>query len=126
MNARTSWRRIRQVKFEPSISSDELLSRYIRSKLDSRRYLAGDSSLMVGFNLLVAAFGVINVLARARAASAGRSFCSDEDIRMAVEAADRLVIEHPALYQSKFHRVLSQAALGSASLCGGLLTLLHL
>jgi Fe-S-cluster containining protein len=116
-----SWRQIRRIPFEPSREGAALLTRYFCSKLDSRRYVAGDATLVTGFNLLVAAYGTINVLARLRAASENRVSCSDEDVRLAVGAADLLVVEHPGLHYGRVHAQLVQAALGSASLCADLL-----
>jgi Fe-S-cluster containining protein len=121
---RASWRQLRRVAFDPSPVSDDLVTRYICSKLDSRRYVAGEATLVTGFNLLLAAYGMINVLARIRAASEGRQVCNDEDVRLAVGAADLLVVEHPGLYQGRLHGLLTRAALGSPSLGGDLLACL--
>jgi Fe-S-cluster containining protein len=123
--AKASWRQVKRVAFELSPVSDALLTRYLCSKLDSRRYVAGDATLITGFNLLVAAYGMIDVMARMRAASAGRLSCDDDDVRMAVSAADLLVVEHPGLYQGRFQRQLTQSALGSADFCGDLLARLE-
>lgn len=116
-----NWRQVRRVPFQPSAESAALLTRYFCSKLDSRRYVAGDATLVTGFNLLVAAYGMINVLARLRAASQNRRSCSDEDVSLAVGAADLLVVEHPGLHYGRVHTQLVQAALGSAGLCADLL-----
>ncbi len=123
--ARASWRQIRGVAFDLSPDSDDLLTRYLCSKLDSRRYVAGDATLVSGFNLLLAAFGTIHVLARMKAATEGRTCCSDEDVRLAVSAADLLVVEHPGLYQGRIHRQLVKIALDSPTLCGDLLVRLE-
>jgi lysine-N-methylase len=116
-----SWRQIRGVSFSASGASTELLTRYFTSKLDSRRYVAGDATLVDGFNLLLAAYGMINVLARMRAASDGRSSTDEEDIRQAVSAADLLVVEHPGIYHGRLHARLVKAALGGTDVCGDLL-----
>lgn len=116
-----SWRRIRRVSFHPSADSTRLLTRYFCSKLDSRRYVAGDATLVSGFNLLVAAYGMINVLARMRAASEERLACADEDVILAVGAADLLVVEHPGLHHGRVHTRLVEAALGPVDLCADLL-----
>ena len=123
--ARASWRQLRRVAFAPSATSDELLTRYFCSKLDSRRYVAGEATLVTGANLLVAAYGTINVLARMRAASHGRLSCDDEDVSLAVKAVDLLVVEHPGLYRGGFYKRLTQAALGNTDLCGDLLARLE-
>jgi hypothetical protein len=101
------------------------VTRYLTSKLDSRRYVAGDATLVSGFNLLLAAFGMIHVLARMKAATDGRVRCGDEDVRLAVSAADLLVVEHPGLYQGRIHRQLVKIALDSPTLCGDLLVRLE-
>jgi hypothetical protein len=119
--SRAGWRRLKEVPFTLSSAGDELLTRYICSKLDSRRYIAGDATLVTGFNLLVAAYGVINVLARMRAASAGRQALNDEDVLAAVRASDLLVVEHPGLYGATHHTRLIDAALGTPRLCADLL-----
>jgi hypothetical protein len=123
--ARASWRQVRGVAFEPSAEGDALLTRYFCSKLDSRRYVAGEATLVTGFNLLLAAYGLINVLARMRAASDGRACCNEDDIRLAVSAADLLAVEHAGLYQGGFRRRLKGVALGNADLSGDLLACLE-
>jgi len=124
VSARATWRQARRVGFHPSAESDELLTRYFLSKLDSRRYLAGDATLVAGVNLLVAAYGVINVLARIRAASEGRPSCDEEDVRRAVRAADLLVVEHLWQHRGRVHSRLSQLTLGSPGFAGDLLAYL--
>jgi Fe-S-cluster containining protein len=119
--ASASWRQIRGIPFRPSAESAGLLTRYFCSKLDSRRYVAGDATLVTGFNLLLAAYGMINVLARLRAASQKRLSCNEEDVSLAVGAADLLVVEHPGLHYGRVHAQLVEAALGSAGLCSDLL-----
>jgi Fe-S-cluster containining protein len=119
------WRQVRRVSFAPSAASLELLTRYFCSKLDSRRYVAGEATLVAGFNLLVAAYGTINVLARMRAASQGRTSCSDEDIALAVGAADLLVVEHPGLHYGRVHAALVDAALGGSGMSADLLALIE-
>jgi len=116
-----SWRQIRRVSFRPSEPSTGLLTRYFTSKLDSRRYMAGDTTLVTGFNLLLAAYGMINVLARMRAASDGRLSVDDEDVRLAVSASDLLVVEHPGIYYGRLHARLVKSALGGTDVCGDLL-----
>jgi len=124
IGARASLRMLRQVRVAPSPTATALLTRYFLSKLDGRRYVAGDVSLAKGFNLLAAAYAMVDVLARTRAAAGGRAVCDDEDIREAVGAADLLVMEHPGLDQSGLHRRLTDAALGSPDVGAGLLTAL--
>ena len=127
IGARVSWRAIRRVAFvpsPPSAGAEELLTRYFCSKLESRRFVAGEASLVTGFNLLLAAYTVVEVLARARAAHGGRNACDEEDIRHAVSAADFLVVEHPGLEQSGRHGRLTEVTLGSPDLAAGLIKLL--
>jgi hypothetical protein len=124
VRARAGWRGLRRVAFQPSATSDQLLTRYLCSKIDSRSYVGGDASLITGFNLLVVAYAMIEVLARMRAADAARPSCNDDDIREAVSAADLLVVEHPGLDQAGVHRRITDATLGSPDLAAGLLGLL--
>lgn len=122
---RASWSELRRVTFDPAGASRELLARYFCSKIDSRRYIAGDATLVTGVNLLVAAYGVINVLARVRAASQQRTTCDDEDVTLAVRAADLLVVEHPGLHQGAVHRRLVETAMDSPDLCADLFACLE-
>jgi hypothetical protein len=123
--SRASWRQVRRVAFQPDSPGAELLTRYLVSKLEARRHLAGEATLVSGFNLIVAAYGLVNVLARMRAAAKGRSVCVLVDLQLAVGGADLLVVEHPGLYQDRFQRLLVQAALGSSTFCGDLLRFLE-
>lgn len=123
--ARASRQEIRGAAFSLSGSSDDLLTRYFSSKLDSRRYVAGDATLVTGFNLLMAAYGIINVLARMRAVSHGRQASDEEDVRAAVGAADLLVVEHPNLQHSRVHRRLAQVTLGASSFSSDMLAFLE-
>jgi Fe-S-cluster containining protein len=125
VQAKASWRQVRRVAFDRSDAGNELLTRYFCSKVDSRRYVAGEATLVTGFNLLVAAYGIINLLARMRAAAAGRASCDDDDIRAAVRAADLLVVEHRGQDRAGVQALLSQAALGSPGLCGDVLARLE-
>jgi Fe-S-cluster containining protein len=125
VGAAATWRQLRRVTFRPAGASDELLTRYFCSKLDGRRYVGGDVTVVAGVNLLVAAYGVIAVLARMRAVSNGRSECNDEDVRAAVGAADLLVVEHPAPYEDGLRKRLATVALGSTNLAGDLLACLE-
>ena len=122
--AAASWRQIRGVAFQPTAEGAGLLTRYFCSKVDSRRYVAGDATLVTGFNLLLAAYGMINVLSRMRAASQDRRSIDEEDIRLAVSAADLLVVEHPGLHYGRVHARLTQSALGSSDLCADLMALI--
>ena len=94
VGGRARWRAVRQVAFDLGPEADATLTRYLASKMESRRYVAGDASLTAGFNLLVVAYAVADLLARLRAASLGRTTCGTEDVRAAVGAADLLVMEH--------------------------------
>jgi Fe-S-cluster containining protein len=124
VGARARWPDVRRVTFVPSAAGEELLTRYLCSKLDSRRYIAGNASLLTGINLLLAAYAVVEVLARTRAVQARRGDCDDEDIRLAVAAADLLVVEHPGLDRTSLHRRITEVALGSPDLAAGFVRLL--
>lgn len=122
--SRASWREVRKVTFAPSEASDALLTRYLSAKLDSRRYMAGDATLVTGFNVLVAAYGMINLLARMRAATHRRRSTDDTDVQLAVSAADLLVVEHRDPDRGRVRTGLSRATLGTPTLCADLLAYL--
>ena len=119
--ARARFGALRKVAFDPPTEQEELLTRYLTHKLRARRHLVGDASLFGGFNLLVAAYAVVNVLARLQAAQAGRGRCAAEEVTRAVEAADLLVLEHSTLYHSDLFAALTQSVLASPTLCSDLL-----
>jgi hypothetical protein len=102
-------------------AGDELLTRYLTHKLRARRTLCGELTLRSGYNLLVAAYGVCVLLARLRAAAAGRAECSEEDLRLAVQAADLLVVEHTTLYQGSVIATLTDSVLAQERLCASIL-----
>jgi len=122
--ASASWRQLRRVRFEMSSASKDLLTRYFVSKIDSRRYLAADATIVEGLNLLVAAYGIVSVLARTRAAAAGRSATDEEDIREGVRAADLLVVEHQVHGAGLLHQRVMRAALAGPTLGGDVLACL--
>jgi hypothetical protein len=126
VGARASWAMMRRVECEPDAAGVELLSRYLCSKLDSRRYVAGDASLLNGFNLLLAAYCMVEVLARARAADAGRAACTYDDLAEAVAATDLLVVEHSGMDRGVLQRKMSDAALAGTDAAAGLLATLSL
>lgn len=121
MDCSASRRALERVTFSPNHASSELLARYFCSKLDSRRYVMGEASLTAGFNLLVAAQALIELLARLRAASQGRPQCDEDDIRLAVSAADLLAVEHTGVGEVGLQRRLAEAELASSDLVGALL-----
>jgi Fe-S-cluster containining protein len=121
IGARSSRRAIRAVTLTSPGGGDELLTRYLTHKLRARRTLCGDLPLRSGYNLLVAAYGVCNLLARLRAAAEERAECSEEDIRLAVQAADLLVVEHTTLYQGSVIATLTDSVLAQERLCASIL-----
>jgi Fe-S-cluster containining protein len=94
MAASASWRAVRKVDLPPSGAAGALVTRYLTEKISSHRYIAGDASVRAGINLLATAYAVANVLARLKAASQGRQHCDVGDVRLALGAADLLVVEH--------------------------------
>jgi hypothetical protein len=124
VGARASWRAMSRVVFAPGAADLELLSRYFCSKLDSRRYVAGDVSLVKGFNLLLAGYAMVELLARARAADGRRAACDHRDISEAVAATDLLVVEHVGLDRAPLQRQMSDAALGGHEVAAGVLATL--
>ena len=125
ISARASRREMARVAFTLSEASHGLVERYLTSKIDSRRYVAGEASVVTGFNLLVAAYGMIHAMARMRAASEKRTATNDEDVTLAVRAADLLVLEHATLYQDTFRKQLVRLALGNSNLAGGVIAFLE-
>lgn len=125
MQASASWRQLRRVEFDSAgAAANDLLTRYLSAKLESRRYVAGDVTLLEGVNMLVAAYGIVDTLARTKAASERRPACTESDIRDAVSAADLLVLEHPALLHGGLHRRLVKAALGTSEAAADVLACL--
>ena len=121
MQARASRGAIRRTRLSPGPEGTALLTRYLLHKLASRRLLTGEHSVLSGFNLLVAAYGVISLLARLRAADRGDAATAAEDVTLAVQAADLLVMEHTALYQGGMLADLTEAVLNQERLAAGLL-----
>lgn len=125
IGAKGSWAQIRKIPFEPSPEGDALLTRYFVHKLRGRRHLAGEMSLLAGFNLLLVAYGVVSVLSRARAIAAGHSMLDDSDVTAAVQAADLLVIEHATIGQKPVFAALIEGILNEPTLCASLLARLE-
>ncbi len=127
VGGKASYRAIRRVRFDPPLpeAGAALLTRYLLHKLRARRTLQGELTLSSGWNLLCAAYGVTSVLARLRAAAAGRGECSDEDLRAAIQAADLLVVEHTTLYHGSLVATLTDTVLAQESLCASLLARLR-
>lgn len=121
VSGRASWRELRAVADANTPSADGLVTRYLVSKLESRRYVAGAATLVEGVNMLCVAYAVAMVLARVRAAASGRACCDEGDIRAGLGAADLLVVEHAARLAGGLHGRLARAALGEADLCGDVL-----
>jgi Fe-S-cluster containining protein len=121
LGAKASWGAIRKVDFQPAEVSDRLVTRYLLHKLLSRRILSGELTLVEGWNLLAAAYGVINVLARLRAAHGQRGSVNEDDVSNAIQAADLLVMEHTALYHEGVISTLAEAVLAQEHLCASIL-----
>jgi Fe-S-cluster containining protein len=112
---------IRAVAFDPPTANDELLTRYFLQKIESRRTVAGEASLLAGTNLLLVAYTVINLLARVSAAKSGRKQCDEHDVAAAVQAADLLVVEHStlqhgAMFGQLVDTIIAQRSLGASLL----------
>jgi hypothetical protein len=118
LGAKASYRQIRAVVWETRPESEALLVRYFCQKLRSRRALIGETSLRTAFNLLVAAYYVIKVLARLRAAAQGQRAVRSEDISAAVSVADLLVVEHNTIMHQGLFAELAEAVLATPSLYG--------
>jgi Fe-S-cluster containining protein len=125
MNAKASRKAIAAVRFDPPTTHDALLTRYFRHKLEARRPLVGDASLVGGYNVLVAAYGVINLLTRLSAAAAGRGEADEHDVAAAVQAADLLVVEHTTLRHGPMFGQLVDTILAPPGLCASVLARLE-
>ncbi len=125
MNAKANTRQIAAVRFDPPTTNNALLTRYFRHKLEARRPLSGDASLVSGYNVLVAAYGVINLLARLSAAAADRGETDDHDVAAAVQAADLLVVEHTTLHHGPMFGQLVDTILAAPGLCASVLARLE-
>ncbi len=121
MGAKASRRAIEAVAFDPPTAGNELLTRYFTHKLRARRTLCGELTMITGFNLLIAAYGMINTLARLRAASEGRTVCDEEDLVRAIQSADLLVVEHTTLQAGSLMATLTDTVLAQDRLCASLL-----
>ncbi len=121
--ARASAGALRRVAFDPPLpeGGEALLTRYLTHKLRARRVVSGELTLVAGWNLLCAAYGVIRVLSRLRAAAGGRSACEAADLAAAVQAADLLVVEHTTLYQGTIVGALTDTVLAGEGLCASIL-----
>lgn len=112
-----AWRRqLSGIAFDPPLGDEALLQRYFLHKLQGRRHLGGDTPLIGAFNLLVAAYGVISLLARLSAAHHGRSAVDAHDVASAVQAADLLVVEHATMLHKPLFAALIERVLASPSL----------
>jgi Fe-S-cluster containining protein len=121
--ARASRGALARVRFDPAPASRTLLLRYLEHKLRARRTLAGELTLQSGYALLVAAYATVELLARLRAAAAGREACGEEDIANAVQTADLLVVEHSTLYQGSLVGMLTERVLAGEDTAASLLSL---
>jgi len=121
MEGQASMKQIRGVELRLDAESGALLTRYLVHKLRSRRILAGELTLIAGFNLLVAAYCVASLLARLHAAHDGRGATTLEDVERAIQAADLLVVEHTAIYQASMLATLTETVLAQDQLCASLL-----
>ena len=121
MEAKARRSAIRRVRFDPPTTNNALLTRYFSHKLHGRSHLGSSETIMVGFNLLVSAYGVLRVLACLRAASEGRGECNDDDVASAVQAADLLVVEHATAHRNPLFAQLAARILGQQGLCGSML-----
>ena len=120
VGARASRGAIAKVSCDQAGADDALLRRYFLHKLRGRRHLAGELSLIAGYNLLVASYGIINLLARLSAAATGRQRCDPHDIAAAVQAADLFVVEHTTLRHGAMFGQLVDRILSQPGLCAAL------
>jgi Fe-S-cluster containining protein len=121
MGGKASMKQIRGVELKLTEESDKLITRYLLHKLRARRTLAGELSIVSGFNLLVTAYAVTSMLARLRAAHEGRDVTDHGDVERAIQAADLLVVEHTAIYQASMLATLAETVLAQDNLCASLL-----
>lgn len=104
--AAASWRALTHVTYL-SPAADARTTEWLLEKLATRRHLSGGLSVSRGWNLLVTAYGIANLVGRIRAAQSGRIACDDDDALAALAAADLLVLEHSSLLANpRFARVI--------------------
>lgn len=101
LGVKGSLRHAHRIAFDPPNPDDALLTRYLRDKITSRRYLSGELSVISGFNLIVTAYGLVSLLARLRAASASRTECAADDLSAAIQATELIAVEHTTLHHAK-------------------------
>lgn len=118
MQARARWGAVLDVEWPPRGDGLAVLERYLVSKVEARRYLAGESTLVGGYNAIVAGYGMVSLLARMKAASEGRRACTLADVERALSVADLLVVEHRGA-SGRLRRI-TETALGDTALYANL------
>jgi len=114
LKTKSSFRKASKVVFEPLDEEFEsLLVRFFEHKIIGKRHLEGDMPLVGTWALFCAAYRVVDIMSRVRAAAEGREKVSQKDVAEALGLADLLVIEHTLLLRMDMtrrmiHSVLSQ------------------
>lgn len=121
VGGKASLRAIQSVSFQPNEKSQNLISRYWIHKLRGRRHLDGHLSLVAGFNLIAVAYAVAHLLARLRAASENRSAINDDDVVVALQSTDLLVLEHATITKKPAFAAILQRLLNDPTLCASLI-----
>lgn len=111
IEAKASRKAIQRIEYDPPSIGHELVTRYLIHKLRSRRIVSDDLTFTAGFNLLIAAYGIIHLLSRLHAAAHGQTCSQEEGVMKGVQAADLLVVEHTTLYRGGLLGTLTESLL---------------
>ena len=114
LKTKASFRKAAKVHFEPLDPDREaLLTRFYEHKIIGKRLLEGDMPLVGVWALFCAAYGIVDLMSRVRAADAGRDKVDFDDVAEALGLADLLAVEHTLLLKMDssrrlIHMVLSE------------------
>lgn len=98
LGIKSGFRKTGKVAFEPlDEDMQHLLKSFYEHKIIGKRLYEGDMPVIGMWALFCAAYRIIDLMARVRAASEGRNRTSMEDVREALGLADLLVVEHTLL-----------------------------
>ncbi len=100
LGIKSGFRKAGKVTFEPPDDDmRELLKSFYEHKIIGKRLYEGDMPVIGMWALFCAAYRIVDLMARVRAASEDREKTSIEDVQEALGLADLLVVEHTLLLQ---------------------------
>jgi len=98
LGAKSGFRKAGKVTFDPPDEDvRELLERFYEHKIIGKRLYEGDMPVIGMWALFCAAYRIVDLMARVRAASQDRHKTSTEDVQEALGLTDLLVVEHTLL-----------------------------